>query len=262
MSDFLTSLVARSFGTAPVIRPRVTSLFEPARTDVAAQLRDSLMGRRGETVEVRDEEVIGESAESRRAEPPTPSPAKIEAHRVEPVADEIRLAHIAAPAIPRLVQEPERTAITEKKMIEKTELSDCRNTRAPADDVDHFPLPTANNREAAAVPPRDGPASGPPVVSLRVSEQEKPGQLIPPKVIEQMRLPALAASAKPQRRRDESRDFTSKVSHEPEPTVHVTIGRLEVRATKESSHPARPPSASPVMGLDEYLRKRAHRVGQ
>jgi hypothetical protein len=261
MSDFLTSLVARSFGTAPVIRPRVTSLFEPVRTDVAAQLRDSFGGRRGDTVEVRDEEVIGESAESRRAERPTPSPAKIEAHRVEPVADEVRLAHIAAPAIPRLVPEPEPTAITEK-IIEKTELRDWRNTRPPADDVDHFPRPTANNREAAAVPSRDGPASGPPVVSLRVSEKEKPGQLIPPKVIEQMRLPDLAVSAKPQRRRGEARDFTSGVSHEPEPTVHVTIGRLEVRATKESSHPARPSSASPVMSLDEYLRKRAHRVGQ
>ena len=43
-----------------------------------------------------------------------------------------------------------------------------------------------------------------------------------------------------------------------EPTVHVTIGRVEVRAvTASPSDRARPGHPSPVMSLDEYLRTRA-----
>lgn len=49
-----------------------------------------------------------------------------------------------------------------------------------------------------------------------------------------------------------------KQTPQPEPTIHVTIGRVEVRAAP----PAAPPpkarrSEPPVMSLDEYLRKRA-----
>jgi hypothetical protein len=43
-----------------------------------------------------------------------------------------------------------------------------------------------------------------------------------------------------------------------EPAVHVTIGRVEVRAVAASpSDRARPGRPSPVMSLDEYLRTRA-----
>jgi hypothetical protein len=43
-----------------------------------------------------------------------------------------------------------------------------------------------------------------------------------------------------------------------EPAVHVTIGRVEVRAVATSpAGNARPERRSPVMGLDEYLRTRA-----
>src|SRR5262245_60411968 len=34
MSDYLTNVVARSFGIEPAIRPRVVSLFEPLRNDL------------------------------------------------------------------------------------------------------------------------------------------------------------------------------------------------------------------------------------
>ena len=44
--------------------------------------------------------------------------------------------------------------------------------------------------------------------------------------------------------------------------VHVTIGRIEVRATDGGKAPVRDRAASPVMGLDDYLRRQARRGAQ
>jgi hypothetical protein len=49
--------------------------------------------------------------------------------------------------------------------------------------------------------------------------------------------------------------------HQPEqrvePTVHVTIGRIEVRAVQQPSQPtAKPRATQPVMNLEDYLRRR------
>jgi hypothetical protein len=42
-----------------------------------------------------------------------------------------------------------------------------------------------------------------------------------------------------------------------EPTIHVTIGRIEVRAVTERSAPEPPPTrANPTRTLDDYLRER------
>jgi hypothetical protein len=40
------------------------------------------------------------------------------------------------------------------------------------------------------------------------------------------------------------------------PTIQVTIGRVEIRATVESPPARKPPAKAPVMSLDEYLRQR------
>jgi hypothetical protein len=48
----------------------------------------------------------------------------------------------------------------------------------------------------------------------------------------------------------------SAVKPEPAPTIQVTIGRIEVRATPPSSS-KRQPATVPVMSLDDYLRQRA-----
>jgi len=42
----------------------------------------------------------------------------------------------------------------------------------------------------------------------------------------------------------------------PSPTIHVTIGRVEVRAAPRPDAPRRAP-APPPMGLEEYLARRA-----
>ncbi|HEV2829176.1 MAG TPA: hypothetical protein VGW76_16385 [Pyrinomonadaceae bacterium] len=44
---------------------------------------------------------------------------------------------------------------------------------------------------------------------------------------------------------------------QPQPTVHVTIGRIEVRAVQSSQPASRSRAATPVMNLDDYLRRRS-----
>jgi hypothetical protein len=42
-----------------------------------------------------------------------------------------------------------------------------------------------------------------------------------------------------------------------EPAIHVSIGRIEVRAVPDSTGGRRTKETSLVMGLDEYLRQRS-----
>jgi hypothetical protein len=44
---------------------------------------------------------------------------------------------------------------------------------------------------------------------------------------------------------------------QPQPTVQVTIGRIEVRAVQSPQSPTRPRPKTPVLSLDEYLRQRS-----
>ena len=44
---------------------------------------------------------------------------------------------------------------------------------------------------------------------------------------------------------------------QPSPTIHVTIGRIEVRAVQQSQSPAKPRASQPVMNLDDYLQRRS-----
>jgi hypothetical protein len=57
-------------------------------------------------------------------------------------------------------------------------------------------------------------------------------------------------------------DAPVKVAAAAMPSIEVTIGHIEVRATASTLHarPARP--ASPVVGLEEYLRRRAERSSE
>jgi hypothetical protein len=49
-----------------------------------------------------------------------------------------------------------------------------------------------------------------------------------------------------------------RAAEAPEPTIHVTIGRIEVRATPPPAQPSRPrQAASSALSLEEYLRRRS-----
>jgi hypothetical protein len=301
MSDFLTSLVARSFGTAPVIRPRVTSLFEPVRGDTAA-LRNTFDRRDEETIAVQEEEVTAQVSANRRSQaPPRTLSRTDDAPATIPARDGIAMHAPQPHGGPEQSQAPEtllekhetnillepraRAVADDRLTAEETasgepELRLSKNLPVEVVNVpDVKRQSTKEDKPILLIPPRVAPAmadaerivrvtddssvagaSAQPV-RVRAETKDEPGQLIPPKLPAELRMSDLASTARPRTlQREEARVVADTPAAEP--TVQVTIGRIEVRASKENAHSSRMPAASPVMPLDEYLRKRTQRVGQ
>jgi hypothetical protein len=98
-------------------------------------------------------------------------------------------------------------------------------------------------------------------------EKDHRGLVLPPiiatELTAQMKNAALAMnSGLSMPARDKARIDLPALAAEPEPSVHVTIGRIEVRATSETKQASRPRAASAVMSLEEYLHRRTQRGGQ
>jgi hypothetical protein len=82
---------------------------------------------------------------------------------------------------------------------------------------------------------------------IEVTRIERQPQASPtgPQIVPSLELPARMS----QRKMPESR--------EQPPTIHVTIGRIEVKAAPPASAPKQRSPASPTMSLEEYLRRRS-----
>ena len=69
------------------------------------------------------------------------------------------------------------------------------------------------------------------------------------------RLAALAIVPRETAIQDSRSDLTPPAA--PPPTIHVTIGRIEVRATPPAAPPRKTTAQPPVMSLEDYMRQRA-----
>ncbi len=268
MTDFLTSLTARSFGRETAIRPRVASLFEPVRNGDAA-FREAPAAEPVETAIAREVEV--ESDGERKMN--HPAPALQEDCKVSDAkhsADESRVGAIIPQ--PRGDSERRRTTVLAdepKEKEDKVVAAKVRPRKALLSQAEN-----ANESEPALrsdsedVAPKRVPARAPVVSPTRDElEEGHRGLLLPPKVATalttQMKNAAMALNAGLSAPKREKAGIASPaLAAEPEPSVHVTIGRIEVRATSESKPVGRPRAASPVMSLEEYLHRRTQRGGQ
>jgi len=90
----------------------------------------------------------------------------------------------------------------------------------------------------------------------RLSERAEAASLATLAAGRETRIDHHAAPLAPPKRRAVQPDFTLP-AHSPEPSIHVTIGRIEIRAEREGASPRKTEkAASPVMGLEEYLRRK------
>ncbi|HTG33556.1 MAG TPA: hypothetical protein VLB76_11575 [Thermoanaerobaculia bacterium] len=284
MSDYLGNLAAKSLAPAPALQPRLASRFEPL-APAAPELRES-------TVFL--EETVTESA----APPPAPIPTKTESrspspsgrggvrprraerseehHAHEATAEKIsedspeprRKPEPVRRRVPAPVEaEPERVqSVVAQRSVQPFEASPpdplSRGERgnlaaaAVAKPVLLQPLTVVQipPRQDAAVTsllsPRERATGGEGPREFRTEKpqhQESPVPRLQPRVTLAERQPFAPLREAPA----------------PEPVIHVTIGRIEVRATAAPKAPARErPAARPAVDLDEYLRQRSKGEGR
>lgn len=313
MSDFLTNLVTRSLGAAPVIQPRLPSLFEPS-TPYPGPFAGGRPRRDVERVEVR------EQAEFEGADdvPLAPQERQASANRFaiegnvrpkswRPVAqpsdsDEAirgpakRQSENVAVLPPREIF-PEGTPIVrldvaEVSSAEKPVRASNQSSNSPGEIRRQIPVkvPAAPQRN---VPAGDfiAPAVVPHSVAMGLDQSteqphrtkrvarnldaaktdhfgqfhETPQLHETPALVELERsrignfAPRATAETKPVPARHlEFARHVPLTAHasRPEPTVQVTIGRIEVRAVSPQAGSAKERPASPVMSLTDYLRSK------
>jgi hypothetical protein len=259
MSGFLSNLLARSRGTAEVVRPRLSSLFEPADSNWSGTALEDMS-------EAFDEAPtpVGAPAPGEPLGAPEPgkvvhrktleleTPLQVEtSSRVEPIKAEapgpgwlqpLQLKGMAptqlSPATPNAPMAERRARVPELR-------EPSRTTPVPAP-------PVALARKRESVPPtQPWLEAQPPRDSTRLRE----GTLTPAQKVSGVRdQPPLTPPAQRPRFQPLPSQLRPAVS---EPAVQVTIGRIEVRAVTEAGPRKQERAASPVMSLNDYLKTRA-----
>ncbi len=233
--DFLTRLVERSLGSAPTVRPLVPPLYAE-----------------------RPGPVESAPVEERWEERPAPTHPSLEA-ATEP-----------APAVQARTVElrPDRVATADPRRREPPGAPVRPAPLAPT--VREPDTPAAGKRApgppapASPLEPPPGPVVGAPLpkeassIPRATVEVRPPAAKPPPAPVSQPSTPPLKPLAV--RRRDTREPAPRTAETEPrEPTIRVTIGRVEVRAVNKPAEPQPSARPEPEQTLAEYLREAAGR---
>ncbi|WP_201316528.1 hypothetical protein [Dyella sp. EPa41] len=232
MSDFLGRVASRVMGGEALLVPRVPSLFEPAQRDVLMPVAEAHGAGSPQPANVFAED------EARRApagEAPSRSvPEKLTAsRRLEPTQEEaaaLRIAPIRS-ALGRDRTEPSQQLMHPVRASSDAQaIPSVMESRVRHEHVhQHVTLPARDADDGALLPPR--------------------GAVFPAQSV-----------GLDHRDRGPSR-HTARAEHPPqgvehEPVVHVTIGRLEVRAGAAPASTPRHQEAPRRNAFDDYLRER------
>jgi len=248
MSDFLDRLVGRAIGSEPLLVPRLPSLFEPLQR---APIMPPVWG----DADARERRAAATPpAEATAAAPPTRSAQVSAAADVAPLATR-PIEHMLSPVPPAAavargdfqpaaaVAAPPSRAVDERPAAPVSP-SDLAGREAP--------LP-------AAVPPRHTRIVPDPQAQTAAPAHAATGALLPAAArmlpaSHTVQTPGQPAGARAPRVRatlpERTRDDAG------EPVVHVSIGRLEVRAAPIAAAPPRHRDGPRPGSLDDYLRQR------
>lgn len=245
MSDFLDRLAARALGNETTLAPRLPSLFEsprhvpimpagepdevPSRHQVARSQRVAAQAAAPASSARRStasEPERGPVAPTEHVAPPPPAPADARSLRETP------LPASTAPRRPPTIERP------------VTPARKSRETDPPAPGQPQRTRVASGRPEAASTPvtgtllPPSRPVFATPAPAAGAPPLSRPVAARPP------------FAARADRRREVVR----------EPVVHVSIGRLEVRAVAGSVAAPRRPDGPHPSSLDDYLRQRGDQV--
>jgi hypothetical protein len=275
MTDFFTNLVARSFGSAPTLRPRIASLFEPVRGNTVPLT--GTVSKPEESFPAMENDVNAGAVRQKDTKEPVarvPENPILKRDNDKSVQENMPVAAQATDVLPmqplmvhlqRHLQQPLQSVMVSKResqpsndselTLSSLDLPALSATTVSHQDVVHRELQTGRARHIA----RPDIVSSVETVTGRKNERSL---VVCPSIPSELRLTNLALSAKPGRGVRDDVHRPMDVAPPSEPSIQVTIGRIEVRATKESERSTRPAASSPVMSLEEYLGKRSRRGGQ
>ena len=283
MSDFLSHLAARALDAAPVIQPRPLTMFEPWPTAGA------LGARRPPDITPDDVSTTAVSAE--RVRPPA---VNVPAPVVPPVESNRSARRPAAPitddapaaAVPSTRSDfPARSAAPRDPASSPTIAPIIERTVSPAIAVPQpVPPPIVDRRDEAHRPAEPtlpverliverkridrAPEKTPvPVLTPQTDLVEKStAPVTSPSIIQPVveRVIDRREDITPLTQSSNARSSSTQVTTTPgapleppaPPVIHVTIGRVEVRATPPPAPLRRTPPVTSTMSLEEYLRSR------
>lgn len=287
MSNYLTHLAVRTIGSGTEIKPRVSAWFEPAHELGWMQKGADDDGQ---------QQFQGESDRAWRDMPPTRSTVTNLANVAsEP---EVRSSTMENPR-PRLHEAQEHHERQQPKeegwrrlFLKRTSISDQGQLEPP------LPPPTISSPtkpqihrkvESAPISPitverlqlHNSPVAPQPhpqeahhdiVSKVSIAEREmktteREGRMLPirplPKEPTGQAMPSPRLNILPEETNREHAPWQRRRSEIPgdsEPTIHITIGRVDVRAvTPSSMSTAKESTRRPAMGLEEYLARRGNK---
>jgi hypothetical protein len=278
MRDFLDNLIDRHADVAPQIKPRLPSIFEPA------------VSRGGLDLAVKEEATPPGETETLRQPPRAAQPVGLPtvAEPVRPIASPaptvpveeekpsvkvglnkpvFSLSPRETPTLPPPLQRVSEESAREPGLNEgfpkpsvtliapvmgrvrhahQEERMEHTSPNLKATAKEQPPVKESLNRPVFSLSPRETPTLPPPLQgrSEKGVRGLNQGLLNPSTPLIAPVIPSMAGPERPVSR--------------PEPVINVTIGRIEVRATVSPQRQTpKPESRTPVMGLEEYLRRRS-----
>ena len=280
MSDYFSQLMARSVAAVGVALPRVSSFYEPRSAERGSLFLEGHHGERsGESLEqsfVRNRPFthfpVGHQLERvipevREADPAgeirfDPEPVRVEARplaRLTPT-DEKAKSSLKRKIAGERAAGPERREESQPMAPGFGEKTEPENSGVSSLSV---------KPHATATPPKPKKqtivASKPVASDLQTLRYQDSNDSFQPyaRVASSVSADSPFTLTPAIRQRNESEEPGVAQSFESvEPTIHVTIGRVEVRATITDRPARREQPAAPVMSLEEYLRKQKNGAGQ
>ncbi len=248
MSDFLDRLTARAIGSETALAPRLPSLFEsPRQVPIMPAGEQDEAPRHHRTAPLDGVAAAGAAPTSSIL---TATPSEQGRSRVAP-AERVAVSTTPAAVSSRSLREASLPASTAPRHLPGIECPAAPASQARKPKADQ-PVP-AQPRQTRVAPDRHGTMSPPTAGSLlpsstQVFATQAPAASTPDRPGHVAMRPRLVARADSQR--EATRD----------PVVHVSIGRLEVRAAVAPVAPPRRHDAPRPSSLDDYLRQRGDKV--
>lgn len=276
MKDFLDRVIARALATVPLIRPRLASLYESGQelelARSAFQLPESptLPARKSKSREVTPNEPVRapttpDAIESRKeiedilSDVVNLKPVRISTPAQLDMPSPIRSATAASGARPMGFHPPENVA----------EQKEHKNTLHPGDQGElpavsaamPAALPhSAHHAENVSAPLSDETAH--PITSREAVSPRRASILPGPRELQPITRThgsitknGKASTVSPGRRASTSAEAAREQPLVASEAVHVTIGRVEIRAVLPTPSPPKRTSASPAISLQEYLKQ-------